>query len=225
MDTIPVGQNNAIVAKKNIGGKVQKFVDGGVAQRKVGYIDSDVLNDPKNKKIVEEQIAKLAAHHLVRIYRDSYGIFASCGILFNHESPRRGTNFVTRKITKYIGDQMKNPSNVKLKLGNLDAYRDWGHAKDYVKAMWLMLQQDVPDDYVVATGETHSVRQFLEHSFGIAGLIISEKVEIDPELYRPCEVEYLKGNPAKALDKLGWKPETSFKELVSDMLYTDMIKK
>jgi GDPmannose 4,6-dehydratase len=170
-------------------------------------------------------IAKLAAHHLVRIYRDSYGIFASCGILFNHESPRRGTNFVTRKITKYIGDQMKNPSNVKLKLGNLDAYRDWGHAKDYVKAMWLMLQQDVADDYVVATGETHSVREFLEHSFGIAGLIISEKVEIDPDLYRPCEVEYLKGNPAKALEKLGWKPETSFKELVSDMLYTDMIKK
>lgn len=167
-------------------------------------------------------VAKLAAHHLVRIYRDSYGIFGSCGILFNHESPRRGENFVTRKITKYIGNQIKNPNGIKLKLGNLSAYRDWGHASDYVKAMWLMLQHNVADDYVIATGETHSVQEFLEHAFGIVGLSISQKVEIDPELYRPCEVDYLRGNASKAMKILGWKPEISFQELVADMVYSDM---
>jgi GDPmannose 4,6-dehydratase len=167
-------------------------------------------------------VAKLAAHHLVRIYRDSYNIFGSCGILFNHESPRRGENFVTRKITKYIGDQIRNPSDIKLKLGNTSAYRDWGHAADYVKAMWLMLQHDKADDFVIATGETHSVQEFLEHAFGIVGLSISQKVEIDPDLYRPCEVDYLKGNSNKAKEKLGWQPEVSFQELVADMVYSDM---
>lgn len=167
-------------------------------------------------------VAKLAAHHLVRIYRDSYGIFGSCGILFNHESPRRGENFVTRKITKYIGNQLNCPSSTKLKLGNLNAHRDWGHAADYVKAMYLMLQQNTPDDYVIATGETHSVQEFLQHAFGIVGFSISDKVEIDPDLYRPCEVEYLKGNSSKALKNLGWKPEISFQELVADMVYYDM---
>ena len=169
-------------------------------------------------------VAKLAAHHLVRIYRDSYGIFGCCGILFNHESPRRGENFVTRKITKYIGSQINSPSETKLKLGNINAYRDWGHAADYVKAMWMMLQHGEADDYVIATGETHSVQEFLEHAFGIVGLSTSDKVEIDPDLYRPCEVEYLKGNPAKAMEKLGWKPEISFQELVADMVYSDMKK-
>ena len=167
-------------------------------------------------------VAKLAAHHLVRIYRDSYNIFGCCGILFNHESPRRGENFVTRKITKYIGDQIKNPSDQKLKLGNLSAHRDWGHAADYVVAMYLMIQQSKADDFVIATGETHSVQEFLEHAFGIVGLIISQKVEIDPELYRPCEVDYLKGNAKKAKEVLGWQPTRSFQELVADMVYSDM---
>lgn len=167
-------------------------------------------------------VAKLAAHNLVRIYRDSYNIFGCCGILFNHESARRGENFVTRKITKYIGQQINFPSDEKLKLGNLAAQRDWGHAADYVRAMWLMMQQDVADDFVIATGETHSVQEFLEHAFDIVGFSIESKVEIDPDLYRPCEVEYLLGNATKAKTILGWEPEITFAELVEDMVSSDI---
>lgn len=169
-------------------------------------------------------IAKLAAHNMVRIYRSGYGVHGSCGILFNHESPRRGENFVTRKITKYIGQVVRGETSDKLKLGNLNAYRDWGHAKDYVKAMWLMLQQTTPDDYVIATGHAWSVQSFLEQAFSYAGLKHDDYVEIDPDLYRPAEVEYLQGNPAKANDTLGWKPEISFMELVKDMVDHDIKK-
>ena len=149
-------------------------------------------------------IAKLAAHNLVRIYRDSYGIFGCCGILFNHESARRGDNFVTRKITKYIGQQVNSPSAEKLKLGNLAAQRDWGHAIDYVRAIWLMMQQDEGDYFVIATGQTHSVQEFLESAFNMVDFSIESKVEIDPDLYRPCEVDYLLGNATKAKNVLGW---------------------
>ncbi|RLI46444.1 GDP-mannose 4,6-dehydratase [Candidatus Bathyarchaeota archaeon] len=208
-------------------------------------------------------IAKLAAHHLVRNYRDSYGIHGSCGILFNHESERRGEHFVTRKITKWIGefknwaqengavdlqfdDDMichvrKNPDNKpygdndswvfgskfpKLRLGNLDAKRDWGHAEDYVNVMWLMLQQDTPDDYVVATGETYSVRHFLNVAFYRIGIDDwTQYVVVDPEFYRPAEVDYLLGIPRKAEEKLGWRRDVSFEALVNRMVDYDVKKK
>ena len=206
-------------------------------------------------------ISKCAAHYAVRLYREAYGLHGSCGILFNHEGERRGENFVTRKITKWIGEFEKwragNPGVVydspqysewekilkfqgekkndlifesvysynsfpKLRLGNLDAYRDWGYAGDYVKAMHLMLQQDKPDDYVVCTGETHTIREFLDVAFSFIGISDwSEYVVIDPQFYRPAEVDYLRGDSSK-VRKLGWKPETSFKELVRMMVEHDV---
>lgn len=171
-------------------------------------------------------IAKLAAHNMVRVYRSAYTIHGSCGILFNHESPRRGENFVTRKITKYIGDLINNriSADQKLQLGNLSAERDWGHAKDYVRAMWLMLQQTTPEDYVIATGETRSVQTFLEMAFAAAGLSHKDHVEINSDLFRPAEVEYLKGLPDKAKTNLNWEPEVSFSQLVQDMVQHDIKK-
>jgi GDPmannose 4,6-dehydratase len=213
-------------------------------------------------------IAKLAAHHLVRNYRESYGIHGSCGILFNHESERRGENFVTRKITKWIGEFVRwktdneaqsinegceydfditaghistvrtNQKNEpygsgtswlfgakfpKLRLGNLDAKRDWGHAEDYVRAMWLMLQQDESDDYVVATGETHSIREFLDVAFSAVDIDNwKDLVVIDPQFYRAAEVDYLLGIPKKAHVKLDWRPEINFKSLAERMVANDV---
>lgn len=165
--------------------------------------------------------AKVYAHWQAINYRESYGIFASNGILFNHESPRRGETFVTRKITR-AATRIKLGLQDKLFLGNLDASRDWGFAGDYVKAMWLMLQQDEPDDYVVATGESHSVREFLEEVFSRLDLDWEESVEIDERYLRPAEVECLLGDSSKACKKLGWQPETSFAELVDMMVDSDM---
>jgi len=170
-------------------------------------------------------IAKLAGHHLVRNYRDSYNIFACSGILFNHESERRGENFVTRKITKWLGEFIasdKDKKFPKLRLGNLDAHRDWGHAQDYVKAMWLMLQQENPDDYVVATGNTYTIKEFLEVAFSRYDLNWEKHVVIDPKFYRPAEVEFLRGSPKKAKDKLKWSPEISFYQLVERMVEHDV---
>lgn len=168
--------------------------------------------------------AKLAAHHLVRIYRESYNIFGCCGILFNHESPRRGENFVTQKIVKYIGSKIRGVNNEKLKLGNIHAQRDWGHAADYVRAMWLMMQHTTGDDFVIATGQTHSVQEFLERAFDIVNFSIDTHLEIDPDLYRPCEVEYLLGNANKAKNVLGWEPEITFDYLVEDMVNNEIEK-
>jgi len=162
--------------------------------------------------------AKLFAHNLVRNYRESYGLHASSGILFNHESPMRGETFVTRKITRAAA-RIKFGVQKKLYLGNLDAKRDWGFAGDYVKAMWLMLQQERPDDYVIATGETHTVREFLETVFDIAGIDVDKHVEIDPRLFRPHEVPLLLGDPSKAKKVLKWEPEVDFKGL-AEMMYT-----
>jgi GDPmannose 4,6-dehydratase len=206
-------------------------------------------------------VAKLAAHDLVRVYRESYNLHGSCGILFNHESERRGEKFVTRKITKWIGelvgwekkhaidvpitndrftcsegyedigipqermflDAVRHPSFPKLRLGNLDSYRDWGHAEDYVHAMWLMLQQDVPDDYVIATGEAYSIRNFLEEAFQCINIKYYEQyVVIDPKFFRPCEVPYLRGSYCKAKDTLGWTPNISFSQLVQRMVKNDI---
>jgi len=167
--------------------------------------------------------AKVFAHNICRNYRESYGMHISSGILFNHESPRRGETFVTRKITMAAA-KIKLGLQDKLYLGNLEAKRDWGFAGDYVKAMWLMLQQKTPDDYVIATGETYSVQQFLEATFKIAGLKIEDHVEIDKRLFRPHEVPLLLGDSTKAHEKLGWKPETSFEQLVEMMYVADLHK-
>lgn len=164
---------------------------------------------------------KLYAHWQTVNYRESYGMHASSGILFNHESPRRGETFVTRKITRGIARILAGKDK-KLFLGNLDAKRDWGFAKDYVEAMWLMLQQPTADDYVIATGETWSVKQFLEMAFGAVGRNWEDYVEIDPRYFRPAEVELLIGDASKAREKLGWKPRTSFQELVRLMVESDL---
>ena len=165
--------------------------------------------------------AKVYAFWITVNYRESYGLHASNGILFNHESPRRGENFVTRKITRAIA-RIKAGLQDKLFMGNLEARRDWGYAKEYVEAMWLMLQQSEPDDYVVATGETHSVKDFLKLAFGHVGLDWEKYVEIDPKFYRPAEVDQLVGDATKAHKKLGWTPKTKFADLVRLMVDADM---
>ena len=166
-------------------------------------------------------VSKVAAHWYAVNYREAYNLFICNGILFNHESPLRGETFVTRKITRAVG-RIKAGLQEKLFLGNLEARRDWGFAGDYVEAMWLMLQQDAPDDYVVATGESHSVREFCEVAFATAGLDWQRYVELDPRYLRPTEVEALEGDPSKARAKLKWKPRVGFKELVEMMVRHDL---
>ena len=185
-------------------------------------------------------VAKLYAYWIVRNYREAYGLHGSNGILFNHESPRRGETFVTRKITLAVG-RIARGLQQKLQLGNLDASRDWGHARDFVEGMHLILQQPKPDDYVLATGETHTVREFVELAFGHVGRTIkwsgeggAEKgldaktgevlVEVDPKLYRPAEVQFLLGDPSKAKRELGWSPKTSFAQLVEEMVKADVAR-
>jgi GDPmannose 4,6-dehydratase len=165
--------------------------------------------------------AKVYAHWMTVNYRESYGLFAASGILFNHESPRRGETFVTRKITR-AAVRIKLGLQKKLYLGNLDAKRDWGYAKEYVEAMWLMLQQDEPDDYVIATGETHSVSEFLEEAFSYLDLDWNEYVELDAKYLRPTEVDLLIGDAAKAKRVLSWEPKVTFKELVHLMVDADL---
>jgi GDPmannose 4,6-dehydratase len=188
-------------------------------------------------------IAKCAAHYMTRLYREGYGLHASAGILFNHEGPRRGEDFVTRKITKWIGEFVRwvdGKENIitgdqdsiqsldpidrfpKLRLGNLEAFRDWGYAGDYVEAMWMMLQQDSPDDYVICTGKTHTIRKFLDVAFSHVDIKDwSEYVVQDPEFYRPAEVDYLRGDNQKAKSVLGWEPKHSFEDLVKMMVESD----
>jgi GDPmannose 4,6-dehydratase len=165
--------------------------------------------------------AKVYAHQITVNYRESYGLHASCGILFNHESPRRGETFVTRKITRAVAHIIHGLQDV-LYLGNLDAKRDWGYAGDYVRAMWLMLQQDRADDYVIGTGEAHSVQEFCELAFAHAGLHWKRHVEIDSRYFRPAEVAYLRADASKARNTLGWEPEVSFHELVRMMVDSDL---
>jgi len=164
--------------------------------------------------------AKVFAHQLCQNYRDAYGLYVACGILFNHESPRRGIPFVTRKITRAAA-RIKHGLDKKLFLGNLDAKRDWGYAGDYVEAMWLMLQQDKPDDYVIATGESYSVRDCLDVAFGTLGLDWQKYVELDPRYLRPTEVDHLRGDASKARAKLGWQPKVTFKQLIKQMVEAD----
>lgn len=166
-------------------------------------------------------VAKVYGHWITVNYRESYGMHTTSGILFNHESPRRGLEFVTRKISHGVA-RIKLGLDEELRLGNLEARRDWGFAGDYVEAMWLMLQQDQPDDYVIATGETHSVREFCELAFSYVGLDYRDYVVIDQRFMRPAEVDLLIGDPSKARQKLGWQPRTSFPELVQMMVEADL---
>lgn len=168
-------------------------------------------------------VAKLYGHWITVNYRESYDIFACSGILFNHEGPRRGREFVTRKITDGVARIKLGVAN-ELRLGNLAARRDWGFAGDYVRAMWLMLQQDAPDDYVIATGQTHSVEEFVRIAFGVAGLDWEQHVVVDPAYFRPAEVDLLIGDPTKAYRKLGWEPEVSFERLVEMMVEADIAR-
>ncbi|BEQ13241.1 GDP-mannose 4,6-dehydratase [Desulfoferula mesophila] len=165
--------------------------------------------------------SKVFAYWITINYRESYGMFAVNGILFNHESPRRGETFVTRKISMAVA-RIKAGLQDKLYLGNLDAQRDWGYAGDYVEAMWMMLQQDQPEDYVIGTGETHSVRDFVEEAFTSVGLDWRDYVEIDPRFFRPADVEYLRCDPGKAKRKMGWEPRVKFHELVKMMVEADL---
>ena len=168
-------------------------------------------------------VAKVYGHWITVNYRESYNMFCCSGILFNHESERRGKEFVTRKVTDGVA-RIKLGMSKELRLGNLDSKRDWGFAGDYVRAMWLMLQQDEPDDYVVATGETHTVKRLVELAFGAVGLKWEDHVKIDQSLVRPAEVDLLIGDPAKAKAKLGWKPEVSFEQLVERMVRADLAR-
>ena len=166
-------------------------------------------------------VSKVFAHWATVNYRESYDLFACCGILFNHESPRRGETFVTRKITRAVA-RIQAGQQKKLYLGNLDAKRDWGYAREYVEAMWLMLQQDKADDYVIATGETHSVEEFLTEAFSHVNLDWRDYVELDPKYLRPAEVDLLIGDASKAKRELGWNPKVTFKELVRLMVDADV---
>tara|TARA_B100001989_G_C24390331_1_gene388909 strand:- start:113 stop:790 length:678 start_codon:yes stop_codon:yes gene_type:complete len=187
-----------------------------------GGIDSQKLNE-ESKFIPKSPYAasKVFAHQITKIYRESYDLFAVNGILFNHESPFRGETFVTRKITRAIG-RIHFGLQSKLTLGNLDAFRDWGFAGDYVKGMWMMMNHDKPDDWVLATGEAHSVREFLEIAFKEVNLNYEDYVISSEKYFRPNEVNYLLGDSSKAKEQLGWKPETSFKELVKLMVEHDL---
>ena len=182
-----------------------------------GFIDEQAPFSPRSPYAV----SKVFAHFITRNYRDAYGIFAANGILFNHESPRRGETFVTRKVTQAAA-RIKLGLQGELYVGNLEAKRDWGYAGDFVEAMWLMLQQDQPDDYVIGTGETHSVRELCAEAFGLLDLDYREFVRIDPRYLRPTEVDCLLANPAKARAKLGWEPRVRFKELVRMMIESDL---
>jgi GDPmannose 4,6-dehydratase len=168
-------------------------------------------------------VAKLFGHWMTINYRESFGLHASSGILFNHESPLRGLEFVTRKVTNGVA-RIKLGQQKELAMGNMDAKRDWGHARDYVEAMWLMLQQDTPDDYVVATGRTTTVRDMIEIAFRHVGLKPEDHVTVDPSFMRPAEVEVLLGNPAKAKTKLGWTPKTTLEQMIVEMVEADLAR-
>ncbi|MGM0619289.1 MAG: GDP-mannose 4,6-dehydratase, partial [Actinomycetota bacterium] len=165
--------------------------------------------------------AKLYAYWLVDNYREGYGMYAVNGILFNHESPRRGPTFVTRKVTRAVARIVAGKDEA-VYLGNLEAERDWGHAHDYVRAMWMMLQQDVPRDYVIGTGESHTIRELCEVAFSRVGLDWEQYVRIDPRYFRPVEVERLQSDPSRAMNQLGWKPEVTFDGLIAEMVDADL---
>ncbi len=210
----------AIKAQMELSGKQIKFYQAGTSELYGSTPPPQSETTPFYPRS-PYACAKLYAHWQVINYRESYNMFACNGILFNHESERRGEEFVTRKITR-AATRIKLGLQNELKLGNLDSKRDWGFAGDYVEAMWLMLQQDKPDDYVVATGESRTVREFCEIAFSSLGLNYEDYVKVDPKFFRPAEVDYLLGDPSKIKAKLNWSPKTSFKQLVERMIEGDL---
>lgn len=219
-DTVALGTMRLIEAVRNVCPSARFY------QASSSEMYGDNLEELKNEETKMTPAspyaaAKLFAHNIVRSYRIGYGMHASSGILFNHESPRRGETFVTRKVTQAAA-RIKLGKQKTLKLGNLEAVRDWGFAGDYVEAMWLMLQQDVPDDYVIATGECHTVRDMVDLTFKMAGLNYKDYVETEQRLFRPHEVPHLKGDSTKAKKVLGWQPKHSFEDLIRMMYEADL---
>ena len=219
VDTIAMGTLRILECIKHVNKDI-KFYQASSSEM---YGDNPAFPQDEETKFMPASpyaCAKVFAHNLCRNYREGYGMHISCGILFNHESPRRGETFVTKKITRAAA-RIKLGMQEKLFLGNLEAKRDWGFAGDYVTAMWLMLQQQSPDDYVIATGKTHTVKEWLDEVFNHAGLDVSKEVTIDERLFRPHEVPLLLGDPSKAKEKLGWEPVVGFKDLASIMYLAD----
>lgn len=222
VDVVAMGTMRLLEAIRNVElEKVTRFYQASSSE-----IFGKVLSTPQSETTPFNPMSpyacgKVFCHHIINNYREAYGMHASNGILFNHESPRRGETFVTRKITRGLARILAGLDD-KLYLGNLDASRDWGYAGDYVEAMWLMMQQDEPDDYVIATGESHSVKDFLVESFRAVGLDWQDYVEIDPRYFRPSEVDALIGDATKACEKLGWTSKTRFRDLVHMMLKADL---
>ena len=219
-ETSTVGPLSLLESIRNVNKEI-KFYQASSSEMYGGSLreplDENSKFDPKSPYAA----AKVFAFEISKIYRESYDMFATNGILFNHESPRRGETFVTRKISKAVGRIHVGIQN-KLTLGNLDSYRDWGFAGDYVKAMWQIMQYEKPEDWVIATGETYSVNEFVKEAFSLINLESDSYIETSKKYFRPNEVDYLLGNPTKASKKLGWKPETSFKELVKMMVEHDI---
>lgn len=220
VDSVAMGTMRLLEACRNILPNV-RFYQASSSEIYGDNMDPMKNEDTRMSPASPYAAAKLFSHHLVRNYRIGYGMHASSGILFNHESPRRGETFVTRKITRAAA-RIKLGKQDKIVLGNLDAKRDWGFAGDYVEAMWLMLQQEKADDYVIATGESHTVQEFLEEVFELAQIDYRKFLQIDPRLYRPQEVPFLQGDSRKAQSILGWKPRHSFKELARMMYESDL---
>jgi len=220
VDSVAMGTMRLLEACRNILPDV-RFYQASSSEMYGDNMDSMKNEDTRMSPASPYAAAKLFTHHLIRNYRVGYGMHASSGILFNHESPRRGETFVTRKITRAAA-RIKMGKQVKIVLGNLSAKRDWGFAGDYVEAMWLMLQQESADDYVIATGVSHTVQEFLEEVFDLARLDYRKFLQIDPRLYRPHEVPFLQGDARKAKEKLGWKPKHTLKDLAQMMYESDL---
>lgn len=216
MEVTGVGVLRLLEAVRAMAPKSCKFYQASTSEMFGGHPPPQSIETPFYPRS-PYGVAKLSGHWMVVNYRESYGMFACSGILFNHESPRRGHEFVTQKIARGAA-AIKLGMADKISLGNLEAKRDWGHARDYVEAMWLMLQQDVPDDYVIASGEAHTVREFVNLAFTRLGLDYREHVVIDQKLFRPSEVHFLLGDAGKAFSKMGWKPKVTFEELVEEMV-------
>lgn len=222
VDAVAMGTMRLLEAVRNTTPKA-KFYQASSSEMYGDNMDPMKNEETRMTPASPYAAAKLFSHNLIRNYREGYGMHASAGILFNHESPRRGETFVTRKITQAVA-RIKLGKQDKLFLGNLEAKRDWGFAGDYVEAMWLMTQHEKPDDYVIATGECYTVKEFLEIAFSLADLDYRKYVEIDPRLFRPHEVPFLQGDSTKARNILGWKPKVSFQELVKMMYQYDFEK-
>jgi GDPmannose 4,6-dehydratase len=222
VSTIVNGTTNLLEAVQQSGATNTRFYQAGSSEMFGRVTETPQSESTRFRPQSPYAAAKVGAHEMVKVYREAYDMYACNGILFNHESPRRGPTFVTRKITRAVAAIVAGKQDA-LYLGNLDAKRDWGFAPEYMEALWMILQQPAPDDYVISTGETHSVREFLDEAFALVGLDPEQYVQFDPAYLRPAEVDILLGDSSKARDVLGWAPQTSFKQLVRLMLESELL--